>query len=160
MDTRDLRNCFGHFATGVTIVTYHDDEGNKKGLTINSFTSVSLDPPLVLISIDKNTNAYQDLQDRPFVINILSSEQRPHALQFAGRQQEGLDIKWKEDSDVGPSLQDTVGTIECTPWAQYDGGDHVLFIGKVEDYAYTNNESLLFHKAQFLQTTNNSVESL
>ncbi len=157
MDIRDLRNCFGHFATGVTIVTWNDDNGNRKGITINSFTSVSLDPPLALISIDKGTKAFNELQNRKFVINILSADQIPLALQFAGKQQEGLEVEWLEDSDVGPRLANTVGTLECSPWEQYDGGDHVLFIGKVEDYIYNKNESLLFHKGQFIQTMDNSV---
>jgi len=158
MDARELRNCYGHFATGVTVVTWNDD-GNRRGITINSFTSVSLDPPLVLISIDKNTKAYDDLKDRPFVINILSGDQKSLALQFAGKPQEGLAVDWQEDSEIGPRLANTVGTIECTPWEQYDGGDHLLFIGKVEDFGYEEKDSLLFYKGQFLKTTADSVMS-
>src|SRR5690625_6209730 len=97
MDIRNLRNCFGHFATGVTIVTWNDDKGYRRGITINSFTSVSLDPPLVLISIDKNTKAFNDLQNRAFVINILSANQISLALQFAGKHQEGLDVEWRSE---------------------------------------------------------------
>lgn len=157
MDIKDLRKCFGHFATGVTIVTWNDDKDNRKGITINSFTSVSLDPPLALISIDKRTKAVNDLQNRSFVINVLSADQIPLALQFAGKPQEGLDVEWMEDSVVGPRLANTVATLECTPWKQYDGGDHVLFLGKVEDYLYNKNDSLLFHKGQFLPTMDNTV---
>lgn len=159
MDARDLRNCFGSFATGVTVVTWTDDDNNRRGITINSFTSVSLDPPLVLISIDKNTKAYHDLKNRPFVINILSSEQKLHALQFAGRPQEDLTVEWEEDSNIGPRLKGTIGRIECTPWAEYDGGDHLLFVGKVEDFAYCEKDSLLFYKGQFLKTTEDSIMS-
>lgn len=157
MDPRELRNCFGSFATGVTVVTWNDDEGNKRGITVNSFTSVSLDPPLVLISIDKKTKAYNDLQERPFVINILSSEQEDIALQFAGRPQENLVIDWQEDTDIGPRLDHTIGTIECTPWKQYDGGDHVLFVGEVKDFAYQQKDSLLFFRGKFLKTKNDTV---
>ncbi|MBR3121789.1 MAG: flavin reductase family protein [Oceanobacillus sp.] len=159
MDARDLRNCFGHFATGVTVVTWNDDDGNRKGITINSFTSVSLDPPLVLISIDKNTKAYNDLKNKPFVINILSEYQESIARQFAGKPLEGLVVEWQEDSEVGPRLSDTVATIECLPWAQYEGGDHLLFIGKVRDFSYNESGSLLFHKGKFLKTNADSVMS-
>ena len=159
MDVRDLRNCFGHFATGVTVVTWNDDDGNRRGITINSFTSVSLDPPLVLISIDKNTKAYNDLKNRPFVINILSAEQESIARQFSGKPQDGLVVEWEQASVIGPSLSDTVATIECTPWNEYDGGDHLLFIGKVEDYSYSVNDSLVFHKGKFLKTNADSVMS-
>lgn len=159
MDTRNLRNCFGHFATGVTVVTWNDDDGNRRGITINSFTSVSLDPPLVLISIDKNTKAYHDLRNRSFIINVLSAEQRSIAFQFAGKPQEGLVVEWQEDSEIGPRLKNTVATIECTPWAEYEGGDHLLFLGEVEDFSYNENESLLFHKGKFLKTNADSVMS-
>ncbi|MEI3605998.1 flavin reductase family protein [Pseudogracilibacillus sp. SE30717A] len=159
MDTRNLRNCFGHFATGVTVVTWNDDNGNRRGITINSFTSVSLDPPLVLISIDKNTKAYHDLRNRPFIINVLSAEQQSIAFQFAGKQQDGLVVEWQEDSEIGPRLENTVATIECTPWEEYEGGDHLLFLGKVEKFSYSENESLLFHKGKFLKTNANSVMS-
>lgn len=159
MDTRDLRNCFGHFATGVTVVTWNDDHGNRRGITINSFTSVSLDPPLVLISIDKGTKAYHDLKNRPFVINILSSEQQSLALQFAGKPQEDLVVGWEIDSEIGPRLSNTVATIECSPWEEFEGGDHLLFLGKVEDFSYNENESLLFHKGKFITTNNGTVVS-
>ena len=157
MDPKELRNCLGHFATGVTVVTWNDDTGNRRGITINSFTSVSLEPPLVLISIDKQTRAYNDLKGRPFIINILSCNQRLLALQFAGKPQEGLAVEWKEDSKLGPRLDNTVGTIECIPWKQYDGGDHVLFLGKVKDFSYDEKDSLLFFKGQFLKTQDDSV---
>lgn len=160
MDVKDLRNCFGHFATGVTVVTWNDDEGNKRGITCNSFTTVSLDPPLVLVSIDKHTKAYSELHDRPFVVNVLASNQMAHAWQFAGKPQDGLDIEWKEDSAMGPRLEHTVSAIECAPWERFDAGDHVLFLGEVKDYNYTGNESLLFHKGRFLVTGNDSLESL
>lgn len=160
MDTRKLRNCFGHFATGVTVVTWNNDDGHPRGITINSFTSVSLDPPLVLISIDKNTKAFHELKNRPFVINILSSEQKSLALQFSGKPQDGLVVEWEEDSNLGPRLSNTVATIECTPWDQYEGGDHLLFLGKVEKFSYNDNESLLFHKGKFIKTNNDSVMSL
>ena len=159
MDTRNLRNCFGHFATGVTVVTWNGDDGNRRGITINSFTSVSLDPPLVLISINKNTKAYHDLRNRSFIINVLSAEQQSVAFQFAGKPQEGLVVEWQEDSEIGPRLKNTVATIECTPWAEYEGGDHLLFLGEVEDFSYNENESLLFHKGKFLKTNADSVMS-
>lgn len=159
MDTRELRNCFGRFATGVTVVTWKDNDGNRRGITVNSFTSVSLDPPLVLISIDKKAKAFKELQDRPFVVNILSDEQEAIALQFAGRPQEGLIVEWKEDSHIGPRLDHTIATIECTPWKQYDGGDHVLFLGQVEQFSYNDEESLMFFKGKFMKTEKGIVKN-
>lgn len=149
MDLRDLRNCFGQFATGVTVVTWHDDQGNKNGITVNSFTSVSLDPALVLVSIDKNTKAIQALQNRSFVVNILSESQEQHAWQFAGRPQEDFEVEWAKDSAIGPIIKNTVATIQCSPWATYEAGDHLLFVGEVKDYSYKAAKALLFLRGKF-----------
>ncbi|MFC7392108.1 flavin reductase family protein [Scopulibacillus cellulosilyticus] len=150
-NVRELRNCFGRFATGVTVVTWFGDNGQRYGITVNSFTSVSLDPPLVLISIDRKANSYNSLKGRSFVINILSKDQEVLAWQFAGREQQGLTVEW-EDSSIGPKLKDALATIECEPWEEYDGGDHALYIGRVQDFSYNNGEGLLFFQGKFLQT--------
>ena len=151
IETKVLRNCFGHFATGVTIVTYKDKQGNKKGITLNSFTSVSLDPALVLISIDNKANALEELKGNSFVINILSSEQQGLALQFAGKPQEGMEVPWSEDTEYGPVLEGNLATIECGTWAEYPGGDHTLFVGEVKEFDYHEKDSLLFYKGKFSQ---------
>ena len=150
MDIRELRNCFGRFATGVTIITWLDDDGGRHGVTVNSFTSVSLDPALVLISIDNHAKAHNALKNRSFVVNILSALQERHAWQFAGRQQEGLEIEWLDDTENGPRLKGAIATIECTPWAEHEAGDHMLFLGKVENFSYSDEESLLFFKGKFV----------
>ena len=151
MDLRELRNCFGQFATGVTVITWNDDNGEKSGITVNSFTSVSLDPALVLVSIDKTAKACIELRDRPFIINILSDHQEEYAWQFAGRPDDNLIVEWEEDSIIGPRLKNTLATIECTPWKEYDGGDHVLFIGEVVDFSYKEEEALLFFRGKCLK---------
>ncbi|TCP28998.1 flavin reductase (DIM6/NTAB) family NADH-FMN oxidoreductase RutF [Scopulibacillus darangshiensis] len=151
MDVRELRNCFGQFATGVTVVTFFGDDGQRCGITVNSFTSVSLDPPLVLVSIDRKTNAYHALKERAFVINILSKSQKSLAWQFAGRKQPGLTIDW-ENTSIGPKLKGALATIECEPWEEYDGGDHVLYVGKVQNFSYNQGEGLMFFQGKFLRT--------
>lgn len=152
MDVRELRNCFGCFATGVTIVTWENDEGQRRGITVNSFTSVSLEPPLLLVSIDKKTKAFDDLKNRPFVINVLSADQSAHAMQFAGRPQEGLTVEWEEQEEKGPRLKGATAHFQCDPWADYEGGDHLLFLGKVRDFSYNDNESLMFYRGKFFET--------
>lgn len=143
MDTRELRNCFGRFATGVTVVTYaaHDD---RYGLTVNSFTSISLDPPLLLISIDRKAKACSNLEGRSFAVNILSAEQSDIAWHFAGRKKEGLNIAWKEGKHA-PRLDGVLAWLECTPWQTYDGGDHVLFLGEIQDFYYRDGQPLIFY---------------
>lgn len=143
MDTRELRNCFGRFATGVTVVTYTAD-GERYGLTVNSFTSVSLEPPLLLVSIDRRAKAYVNLKGKPFVVNILSAEQIDIAWHFAGRTKEGLEIAWREGKQA-PRLDGVLGWLECTPWQTYDGGDHMLFLGEIKDFDYRDGEPLIFY---------------
>ncbi|WP_221566907.1 flavin reductase family protein [Alkalihalobacillus sp. TS-13] len=151
MDTRELRNCFGRFATGVTVVTWAGEDKVKNGITVNSFTSVSLDPPLVLVSIDKKAKACAGLKNQSFVVNILASGQEAIAWQFAGKEQQGLEIEW-EETFLGPKIKDTLATIECSPWKEYDGGDHVLYLGKIQDFSYTDGDALVFYQGKFSQT--------
>lgn len=157
MDVRELRNCFGQFATGVTVITWNNDQGERFGITVNSFTSVSLDPALVLVSIANNAKSYEALKNRPFVINVLTESQEAYAWQFAGRPNEDLVIEWEEDSKTSPRLKNALATIECDPWAEYEGGDHTLFVGKVLDFSYTDAESLLFFRGKFLKTEKNQT---
>jgi flavin reductase (DIM6/NTAB) family NADH-FMN oxidoreductase RutF len=156
MDIRDLRNCLGKFATGVTVVTWNSENQQKQGITVNSFTSVSLDPPLVLVSIDKKAKANERMHGKPFVINILSSGQEAIAWQFAGKEQLGLQIDW-EESNYGPKIQGSLATIECKPWKEYDGGDHVLYVGEVKNYHYEEGNALVFFQGKFLET--NSIDN-
>ncbi|VEF46791.1 flavin reductase domain-containing protein [Bacillus freudenreichii] len=156
MDVRELRNSFGCFATGVTVVTWVNDEGQRRGITVNSFTSVSLDPALLLVSIDKNTRAFEELKGRSFVVNVLSADQSALAMQFAGRPQEDLVVEWEEDTK-GPRLKGASAQFECSPWAEYEGGDHLLFVGKIEDFANNDNEGLMFYRGKFFETEHKSI---
>ncbi|RPF52087.1 flavin reductase family protein [Aquisalibacillus elongatus] len=147
MDHKEFRNCLGRFATGVTVVTC-DNQDECHGLTANAFTSVSLDPPLVLVSIDRNTKAYHKLKNNRFIINILSAEQQNTALHFAGKTFDKQPFEWAQ-SEFGYRIKDSLAYIECEPWAEYDGGDHVLFLGKVHDFDYLEGEPLGFYGGKF-----------
>lgn len=150
MDGKLLRQAFGKFPTGVTVVTWFDQEG-KKGITVNSFTSVSLEPPLALISIDKKAKSYTQLQNKPFTINVLAADQEAIAWQFAGREQEGLTIPWSEDGD-SPSIIGSAAYFKCKPWQEYDAGDHVLFIGEIIEFDRQESHSLTFFEGKMGST--------
>ncbi|GAX91268.1 flavin reductase family protein [Effusibacillus lacus] len=147
MDKRELRYCFGRFATGVTVVTYAA-EGERYGITVNSFTSVSLDPPLLLVSIDRQAKACNKLEGKPFVVNILSVGQEDLAMHFAGRPKEGVDIKWQDGED-SPRLDNILAWFECKPWQTYDGGDHVLYLGEIQNFHYRDGQPLVFYTGKF-----------
>ncbi|MGH8883798.1 MAG: flavin reductase family protein [Egibacteraceae bacterium] len=145
--SRDLRRCLGLFATGVTIVTY-DGEAAPRGVTVNAFTSVSLEPPLVLVALDRGSRSCTLLADRPFAVNVLSACQHDLALCFSGRLNREIPIPWGP-GDIAPVLAGSLATIECLPWRQYDGGDHVLFLGRVERFRAGHGEPLVFFAGQW-----------
>ncbi|MGG3188400.1 flavin reductase family protein [Priestia megaterium] len=147
MDGRELRNCMGHFATGVTVVTCNIDEGTH-GLTANSFTSVSLDPPLVLVSVDRKTKAHEFMKNNNFTVNILKEDQQDIAMHFAGRPLEDLPFKW-EKGNLCNRLSNSLAYVECEPWAEYDGGDHVLYVGKVNEFKYNDGNPLAYYCGKF-----------
>ncbi|MEA5456145.1 flavin reductase family protein [Sinomonas sp. JGH33] len=140
-----FRGSLGRFATGVAIVTF-DGPSRRYGITVNSFTSVSLEPPLVLVSIARRTTAHDELAGRAFTVNILGAEQQALALHFAGRP--GVEPQWVEGS-VAPRLSRVLAYFECTPWAAYDGGDHTLYLGEVVDFDYRSGDALAFANGHF-----------
>ncbi len=140
-----FRGSLGRFATGVAIVTF-DGVSKRHGITVNSFTSVSMDPPLVLVSIAKTTKAHDELAERPFTVNILGAEQQALALHFAGKP--GQEPLWVE-GQVAPRLSNVLAFFECTPWAAYPGGDHTLYLGEVVDFNYRNGDALAFANSRF-----------
>lgn len=147
-DPRLLRNALGSFATGVIVLTY-ESGGAYHGVTVNSFTSVSMDPPLVLVSMKRTSRALAYLLERPFAINILCDEQLDTALHFAGKPQEANRIDWVTD-DGAPRINGSSAYFQCTPWAGYDGGDHVLVIGRVVSYGQQDEaDPLLFYRGQW-----------
>lgn len=148
IDPLELRRCLGRFATGVTIVTCDGDHG-PHGVTVNSFTSVSLDPPLVLVSLARTSRSCRLLHEAPFAVNILHASQEPLARHFAGRPDAGARVEW-EAGDLVPLLGDALASIECSPWRVYDGGDHVLFLGRVERFVVRDGDPLLFCGGRFL----------
>lgn len=146
-DRRELRHCLGRFATGVTVVTCQSGQV-KHGVTVNSFTSVSLEPPLVLVSIDRRAKACNLLKDNAFVVNVLQKKQWNLAMHFAGRPNDSLSIAWEEGME-GPRLTNCLAYIECRPWRSYDGGDHVLYLGEVTHFKANDGDPLLFYQGKF-----------
>jgi flavin reductase (DIM6/NTAB) family NADH-FMN oxidoreductase RutF len=151
-DTIGLRTAFGRFATGVTIVTARAAVGELIGITVNSFSSVSLDPPLVLFSIDKGCGSLAGLRAASGIaINVLGRDQEALSFRFA----RALTDKWSgvahQDGLAGaPLLEGAVACFECSPWAVYEGGDHLIFVCRVERYGCDLEKSpLLFYGGRY-----------
>lgn len=142
---RELRSAFGHFPSGVTVVSYSHG-GRTFGVTVSSFTPVSLDPPLVLVSLMRSGRAADLLPHVPFVVNVLASDQFDVAFQFAGLNSSPMQVEWDMSSSA-PRLAYAHAHFTCRPWRTYDGGDHVLVLGEVLEYRSTpDTRPLVVHQ--------------
>lgn len=150
IDTYQLRTCLGCFGTGVTVVTV-DAEDGRRGLTVNAFTSVSLEPPLILISINKRARSHDLLADRPFAVNVLASNQELLARHFAGDHQT-VEVPW-EEGRVAPRLGGAIASMECRPWGSYEGGDHTLYLGEIVALSYRQGDGLGYFRSRFVPLT-------
>ena len=150
MDPRDFRNAMGNFATGITIVTT-EWNGEVFGMTVNAFMSVSLDPMLVVISIDEQANMYELIQKtKKYAISILKEDQTKYSMIFADQIEGKNNIEF--DQLNGHSvLQDALTTITCDVQDMVKAGDHMLFIGKVTDLSINEGEPLLYFGGNYRQ---------
>ena len=145
-DPRHLRNAFGCFATGVTVVTGRAADGTRTGLTANSFTSVSLDPPLLLFCPANTASALPALRESGrFAINVLDLDNQHVADRFTKKGIDRFaDAEW-EEWDGLPVLKHAKAAFACTLHADHDGGDHRIIVGKVTRLGFLNSrESLLY----------------
>ncbi|MGF0238521.1 flavin reductase family protein [Rhodococcus sp. IEGM1300] len=150
-ETRSLRDVFGSFMTGVTVVTAWDSEGLPRGFTANSFTSVSLDPALVLVCIAKNSNslaAYSEAEH--FAINVLGEWQRDLSNTFAGRTANKFEGVKLLDEAMAPSLANSLSVMCCKRSQCIDAGDHLILIGEVTRYASTAGSPLGYFRGSYI----------
>ena len=150
LDPVHLRHCLSRFATGVAVVSYRA-EGETRGVTVSSFTSVSLDPPLVLVSVARSAGAGGHLGRVPFTVNVLGATQLDLALHFGGRRRGPAQVGWQSTSDhLAPTLDGALASYRCEAWDSYDGGDHRLHLGRVVEVAVRGDgEPLLFDRGRF-----------
>jgi flavin reductase (DIM6/NTAB) family NADH-FMN oxidoreductase RutF len=146
IDPRDFRNALGTYATGVTIITALAPNGKPYGLTCNSFASVSLNPPLVLWSLGTFSQGLTIFQNAShFAVNVLGASQQALAAKFAKSSDDKFaGVEWMPGLGNAPVLADSVANFQCRAASRYYGGDHVIFLGAVEAYAYNRKEPLLF----------------
>src|SRR5438876_5623645 len=153
LDGRDFRSALGTFPTGVCLITTLAPDGQCAGLTVNSFSSVSLDPPMVLWSLARTANCAPVFRDAEyFAINVLAATDAALSSHFA---KPGADkfAAFAERFATGlggaPVLQGAVATFECHSRHRYYGGDHIIVIGVVERYAYRDAPPLAFHRGRY-----------
>ena len=150
-DAATMRTVLGHFATGVTVITAMDGE-EPVGMAANSFTSVSLDPPLVLFCVARTSTTWPRIEKaRKFAVNILGEHQEELSRLFATK---GADRFGQTDWHIGvggsPVLHDTIAYLDCEFWAEYDGGDHIIVVGRVLDLGTPHDAPpLLFFRGRY-----------
>jgi flavin reductase (DIM6/NTAB) family NADH-FMN oxidoreductase RutF len=152
-DKRDLRNALGSYGTGVTVVTSGNSKSRLVGVTANSFTSVSLDPPIVLWSLVSTSPSLEVFdQSGRFVINVLALHQIDLSKQFSKTLADKFaGVEYQEGLDGLPIIQNCVATFECKTIQRTVVGDHVLFLGQVENYVYESKTPLLFCQGNYVQ---------
>jgi len=151
-DPRALRDAFGCFATGVTVITTNPSGGPVQGMTANSFTSVSLDPPLVLWCLGKESDCLTMFSQVPnFAINILSAAQQDLSNHCAKPGDHSLDqFKWQSGKTGAPILDGAITTLDCEVADRIDAGDHIIMLGRVVDMVDGTGEApLIFNRGQY-----------
>jgi flavin reductase (DIM6/NTAB) family NADH-FMN oxidoreductase RutF len=157
IDAQELRRVMGHFPTGVTVITTRDNDGAPNGLTANAFMSLSLDPPLILISVDKRATCYACFAlENGFTVNFLSEDQEEISRRFATK---GIDkfagLKWREGSNGAAILAGVLGYVECKIVQCYEGGDHTIVVGEILNVGANGERPLLFFKGKYLRLPEN-----
>jgi flavin reductase (DIM6/NTAB) family NADH-FMN oxidoreductase RutF len=150
-DQRRFRDALAQFTTGVTIVTAIAPDGSPRGFTANSFTSVSLNPPLVLACIDRGAHSYDAFtQGSGFAVNILSQDQRELSQRFASKSAEKFaGVAWSKGATGLPIIDGALAWLECRHWRRVTAGDHVVLIGEVVNLGVNSGQPLAYFGSSY-----------
>lgn len=153
----EFRSALSRFASGVTVVTGRRADGSPFGITVSAFTSVSLEPPLILVCIQKTAKSCEALSESAhFCVNVLSDSQTEVSNLFASR--DGHDFNKVEFSDGSkgvPVIAGTLASIECSKAREYDGGDHTIFVGQVEKVSVSDGNPLVYWGSSYRRLEEN-----
>jgi len=151
IDQKAFRRALGNFATGVTIITTRASDGTNIGVTASSFSSLSMDPPLVLWSSIKNTPSCKVFESAShFAVNILASDQMEMSNHFARQQEDKFDgVEWQEGIGGAPIFPNCAGRFQCEAYNKLDGGDHWIFVGRVLAFDDFGRSPLCFHQGSY-----------
>jgi flavin reductase (DIM6/NTAB) family NADH-FMN oxidoreductase RutF len=149
--TLELRRAFGHFATGVTVVTALTAGGTRAGITVNSFSSLSLDPPLLLWAIARTANTFEAFRAcRGFAVHVLHSGQAPLAVRFASTSPDRFaGLVTDAGASGAPLLPDFLARFDCAAHDVVAGGDHLILVGRVLDHVTRDGDPLVFYRGRF-----------
>ena len=144
----EFRETLGRFASGVTVLTISHG-GERRGMTANAFVSVSLTPPLILVSVAASATMHSRMLDSErFGINVLSTAQQALSRHFSGKPDEGLSVPWMDHEGL-PLIGGAVAQLVCRKVEGHAAGDHTLFIGEVQYSRYTDDDPLLYFRGEY-----------
>jgi len=157
IDPRLLRRALGSFVTGVTIVTTRNSDGEPVGLTVNSFNTVSLSPPLVLWSLSLHAASFDAfVQASHFVVNVLAADQIPLSTSFAKTGgNKFVDIAWHEAFAGMPVLDGTSASFTCRNAHRFPGGDHLIFLGEIISFEQSTRPPLVYANGKYAELRDN-----
>jgi flavin reductase (DIM6/NTAB) family NADH-FMN oxidoreductase RutF len=149
----EFRRALGQFASGVTVVTSKGGGDKPQGITVSAFASVSLEPPLVLVSIDKRASMHDSLAEGTyFAVNILTEDQELVSRRFASKEEDRFEgIGFTYGVTGSPLLTGALANIECRVVHAYPGGDHTIFVGEVEATGVTEGKPLAYFRGGYSQ---------
>jgi flavin reductase (DIM6/NTAB) family NADH-FMN oxidoreductase RutF len=150
-DPQELRRVMGCFATGVTVITTRDRHGSPYGLTANAVTSLSLDPPLLIICVDRKAETFLHFYDsKRFVVNVLAEDQEAVSRRFAVSGGDKFDgVSFRLGRLETAILAGAIAHLECRIVATHEGGDHVIHVGEVEHAEWREGQPLLFYRGKY-----------
>jgi flavin reductase (DIM6/NTAB) family NADH-FMN oxidoreductase RutF len=149
----EFRQALGHFAAGVTVVTSKCEDEQPRGITVSAFSSLSLDPPLVLICIDKRASLHDHLKEGShFAVNLLAESQELVSRRFASKEANRFEgVGYSEGLTNSPLLDGALASIECRVVHAYPGGDHTIFVGEVEATRVSDSKPLLYFRGGYVR---------
>jgi flavin reductase (DIM6/NTAB) family NADH-FMN oxidoreductase RutF len=150
-DARGFRNVLGRFPTGIAVVTCEPPGGMPVAMTINSFASVSLDPPLVLWSLDLGSECLPAFQTAPgYAVHFLTDEQQDLSVRFSKKDNHGLEtIAYRTGKSGAPILDQCHAWLDCTIHARHEGGDHVILVGEVQALGEGDGNPLIYYRGSY-----------
>lgn len=151
IDSDTFRSALGRFASGVTVITTCAPDGTDQGMTASAFCSVSLEPPLILVCVEKIASIHDAIAScSHFAVNVLSQTQEPLARRFAETDGNRFDgIGFSRGAHSTPLLDDVIAALECRRTTTYEGGDHTIIIGEVESASWRDDKPLLYYRGGY-----------
>ncbi len=149
----EFRSAIGRFASGVTVVTTKTKDDKPRGITVSAFSSVSLEPPLILVCIDKRASVHDIFEEgHHFAVNVLAENQEVISRRFASKEPDRFaGIGYTEGIAGDPLLTDVIACVECRVVHTYPGGDHTIVVGEVETINVSDGKPLAYFRGGYVQ---------